>query len=54
MQLDRLAGAASAETEEPTDSPARERMRSAVANVTGIWAGRGTTDDLMNLTRGED
>lgn len=53
-QLDRVAGPASAATEEPADSPARERMRTALASLTGIWAGRGTTDELMNLTRGED
>lgn len=53
-QLDRAAGATSVTAEEPADSPARERMRAAVASLTGIWADRGTTDELMNLTRGED
>ncbi|WP_395734721.1 hypothetical protein [Prosthecobacter sp.] len=53
-QLDRVAGAVSAATEEAVDSPARDRMRAALASVTGIWADRGTTDELMSLTRGED
>lgn len=53
-QLDRVAGAASAATVETADSPASDRMRAALASVTGIWVGRGKTDDLMNLTRSED
>ena len=36
------------------DSPARDQMRNALASLTGIWKDRGTTADLMNLTRGED
>lgn len=35
------------------DTP-QERMRKAIESVNGIWAGRGTTDELMRLTRGED
>lgn len=50
-QLGHLADAAE---ETPTTSPARDRMNAALGNLTGIWKGRGTTDDLMKLTRGED
>jgi|GEM_PF-418516 len=32
----------------------QERMRKALDSVTGIWAGRGTTDELMRELRGED
>ena len=35
-------------------SPARDQMRHALSSLTGIWKDRGTTADLMNLTRGED
>jgi hypothetical protein len=31
-----------------------EEMRERLRAVTGIWRERGTTDDLMRLTRGED
>lgn len=42
-----------AEEPQPKESP-QERMRKAIESVTGIWAGRGSTDELMQLTRGED
>ena len=32
----------------------RERMQWALESLIGIWSGRGTTDELMRLTRGED
>jgi len=32
----------------------RERMQKAIESVSGLWAGRGSTEDLMRLTRGED
>ena len=50
-QLGRLAGTSQQET---VASPAQEQMRTALAGLTGIWKDRGTTDELMNLTRGED
>ena len=50
-QLTRLAGATGESAE---DTPARERMHAAVTALTGIWKDRGTTEELMNLTRGED
>ena len=53
-QLERLAGIADDSLAKPADSPARERMSAAITDLTGIWKDRGTTDDLMNLTRGED
>jgi hypothetical protein len=53
-QLVRLAETAGDVVNEPVDPPANEQMRSALASVTGIWKDRGTTDELMNLTRGED
>jgi hypothetical protein len=53
-QLGRLAGTFQQETEETVASPAQEQMRAALAGLTGIWKDRGTTDELMNLTRGED
>lgn len=31
-----------------------EEMRERLLAVTGIWAGRGTTDELMRELRGED
>lgn len=37
-----------------TESPAREQMREALGTLTGIWKDRGTTGELMALTRGED
>ncbi len=40
-------------TGEASLSP-QERMRKAIESFTGIWAGRGTTDELMRMTRGED
>ena len=36
------------------ESPDRERMRAALSNLEGIWKDRGTTDELMSLTRGGD
>jgi len=50
-QLGRIAEVTTAEAAEPT---ARERMRAALSDLSGIWKDRGTTDELMNLTRGED
>ena len=50
-QLGRIAEVSTAEAAEP---PARERMRAALSDLSGIWKERGTTEDLMKLTRGED
>ena len=36
----------------PAD-PANGGLRSVCTSVRGIWKGRGTTDELMELTRGE-
>ena len=41
-------------SEASLDSPARDEMRAALGSLTGIWKDRGTTDELMHLTRGED
>ena len=38
----------------PDETPDRERMRAALGSLHGIWKDRGTTDELMNLTRGGD
>jgi plasmid stability protein len=32
----------------------QERMRKALDSITGIWAGRGSTGELMKELRGED
>jgi plasmid stability protein len=32
----------------------QERMAQALASLSGIWQGRGSTDELMKATRGED
>ncbi len=32
----------------------RERMQKALDSLSGIWAGRGNTDELMRELRGED
>ena len=32
----------------------KEELRSRLDELTGIWKDRGTTDELMRLTRGED
>ena len=32
----------------------REEMRQRLAQIRGLWKGRGTTDELMQMTRGED
>lgn len=40
--------------ETKADTSAQDRMRAALGDVTGIWKDRGTTDELMKLTRGED
>ena len=37
-----------------TELSPQERMAQALASVTGIWEGRGSTDELMKATRGED
>lgn len=37
---------------EPPRTP--EEMRERLLAVRGIWKDRGTTDELMRLTRGED
>lgn len=34
-------------------SAERERLQVALAKLQGIWKDRGTTDELMRLTRGE-
>jgi len=31
-----------------------EELRERLKNVRGLWKDRGTTDELMKLTRGED
>ena len=31
-----------------------EEMRERLRAITGLWKGRGTTDELMRMTRGED
>jgi len=31
-----------------------EELREHLSRVRGIWKGRGSTDELMQLTRGED
>ncbi|MFN0128082.1 MAG: FitA-like ribbon-helix-helix domain-containing protein [Verrucomicrobiales bacterium] len=31
-----------------------EEMRERLRAVAGIWKGRGTTDELMRMTRGEE
>ncbi len=40
----------------PTLQPPRtpEEMRERLRAVRGIWKDRGTTDELMRLTRGQD
>jgi len=54
-QLARVVGApAGTVTDAPGEAPARDRMREALGSLTGIWKDRGTTDELMHLTRGED
>lgn len=43
--------------EEPETLPpprTQEEMLERLAAVRGIWKDRGTTDELMRLTRGED
>ena len=37
----------------PTTHPDNSALKSACVSVRGIWKGRGTTDELMELTRGE-
>jgi len=32
----------------------QERMRKAIESARGIWAGRMTTDQIMELTRGDE
>ena len=32
----------------------QERMRRAIDSLTGIWKGRGTTDEMMKDLRGDD
>ena len=51
-QLERAADGPA--TEPAIGSPAQEKMREALAALTGIWKNRGTTDELMHLTRGDD
>ena len=41
-----------APTIQPPTTP--EEMRERLLAVRGLWKGRGTTDELMRLTRGED
>lgn len=53
-QLIRLAESSPDATAGLPDSPSRDRMRHALVSLTGIWKDRGTTADLMKLTRGED
>ncbi|MES2707089.1 MAG: hypothetical protein V4726_10855 [Verrucomicrobiota bacterium] len=54
-ELARLADDAAIDPPVPVDeSPDSERMRAALGSLGGIWKERGTTDDLMNLTRGGD
>ena len=51
-----LAQAVAEETpmgQEHTPTP-EERMRRAIKSVRGIWKGRKTTDELMELTRGDE
>jgi len=50
-QLGRIAEVSTAEAAEPSS---RERMRAALSDLSGIWKDRGTTEDLMKLTRGDD
>ena len=40
------------ETISPPSTP--EEMRARLEAVRGIWKDRGTTDELMRITRGED
>ncbi len=44
-------GVAGAGLEAPTT---KGEMRRRLDALTGIWKGRGSTDELMRLTRGED
>jgi plasmid stability protein len=46
-------GKASASRPEDVITP-QERMRKAIESVNGLWKGRMTTDELMELTRGDD
>lgn len=51
---EQLAKAAGVPKESPAaGNPAQEKMRAAIANLSGIWQDRGTTADLMALTRGD-
>ena len=43
-----------AEPETPTAPRNAEELKQRLQAVRGLWKDRGTTDDLMNLTRGED
>jgi plasmid stability protein len=45
---------ATAEPEATTGPLTADEMRERLAGVCGIWKNRGTTDELMALTRGED
>jgi plasmid stability protein len=51
-----LAQAVADETQpsEERDLTAEERMRRAIDSVKGIWKGRKTTAELMELTRGDE
>jgi len=43
--------------EQPTDRPpprTPEELRERLKAVRGLWKDRGTTDELMKLTRGDD
>lgn len=42
------------EDEEPEPQRTVEEMRGRLQSVIGIWKDRGTTDELMRMTRGED
>ena len=44
---------ATSEMRLPTANPDNGALKSVCASVRGIWKGRGTTDELMELTRGE-
>ena len=41
-------------TEAANGETPRERMRKALDSVSGIWAGRGSTAEMMEITRGDD
>lgn len=42
-------------SKEAVEAPTtKEEMRRRLDEITGIWKDRGTTDELIRLTRGED